>query len=95
MVDLAEQESLIEDEVQRAASQYIRAFRTPAMERMIEAMGLETFFEKSFGGHVDLAIIPEAEKRQYIAEWSQPGALTAMLNWYRALRLYARSLPPK
>jgi pimeloyl-ACP methyl ester carboxylesterase len=26
----------------------------------------------------------EAEKQQYIVEWSQPGALTAMLNWYRA-----------
>jgi pimeloyl-ACP methyl ester carboxylesterase len=78
------QKSLIENAEQRAASQYITAFRTPGFERAVEAMGFETFFEKSFGGHVDLALIPEAEKRQYIAEWSQPGALTAMLNWYRA-----------
>ena len=37
-------------------------------------------------GHVDLSKIPEAEKRQYIADWSQPGAFNAMLNWYRASR---------
>ena len=78
------QKSLIEDSDQRAASQYITAFRAPGFEKAVEAMGFEAFFAKTFGGHVDLAIIPEAEKRQYIAEWSQPGALTAMLNWYRA-----------
>lgn len=78
------QKSLIEDSDQRAASQYITAFRAPGFEKMVEAMGYETFFEKTFGAHVDLALIPEEEKSQYIAEWSQPGALTAMLNWYRA-----------
>jgi pimeloyl-ACP methyl ester carboxylesterase len=81
------QKSLIEDAGQRAASQYISAFRTPGFERAVERMGYEAFFEKSFSGHVDLAIIPEAEKRQYLADWSQPGALTAMLNWYRGSRL--------
>ncbi len=81
------QKSLIESAEQRAASQYITAFRAPGFERLVEAMGFEKFFEKSFGPHVDLAMIPEAEKRQYIAEWSQPGALTAMLNWYRASQL--------
>jgi epoxide hydrolase 4 len=30
----------------------------------------------------------------YRDAWSQPGALGAMLGWYRALRRYARSLPP-
>jgi pimeloyl-ACP methyl ester carboxylesterase len=78
------QKSLIESAEQRAASQYITAFRTPGFVTAVQAMGFETFFDKSFGSHVDLSLIPEAEKRQYIAEWSQPGALTAMLNWYRA-----------
>ena len=81
------QKSLIESAEQRAASQYINAFKAPGFEKAVEAMGYEKFFEKSFGPHVDLASIPEAEKRQYIAEWSQPGALTAMLNWYRATQL--------
>ena len=78
------QKSLIEDADQRAASQYITAFRTPGFEKAVEAMGFDTFFDKSFSGHVDLAIIPSEERAQYIAEWSQPGTLTAMLNWYRA-----------
>jgi pimeloyl-ACP methyl ester carboxylesterase len=79
--------SLVEDEAQRAASQYIRAFRNPAMEAGIHAMGLETFFEKTFGSHADLARIPEEERRAYIEDWDRPGALTAMLNWYRASRI--------
>ena len=85
------QKSLIEDAGQREASQYINAFRTPGFERAIEAMGYEAFFEKSFSRHVDLALIPDAEKRQYIADWSQPGAMPAMLNWYRSSKL---AVPP-
>jgi pimeloyl-ACP methyl ester carboxylesterase len=81
------QKSVIEDADQRAASQYINAFRAPGFEKLVEAMGYETFFEKSFARHVDLALIPEGEKRQYLADWSQPGALTAMLNWYRGSKL--------
>jgi pimeloyl-ACP methyl ester carboxylesterase len=81
------QKSVIEDEDQRAASQYITAFRTPGFEKAIEVMGYEKFFEKTFARHVNLGSIPEAEKRQYIADWSQPGGLTAMLNWYRAAKV--------
>jgi len=81
------QKSLIESEDQRAASQYINAFRTPGFERAVEAMGFPVFFEKSFSKHVDVSRIPETEKQQYIADWSQPGALTAMLNWYRAAKV--------
>lgn len=78
------QKTLISDPAQRAASQYIRAFRDPGMERAIAAMGVETFFAKSFGAHVDLSRIPPEEKQRYLDQWSAPGALTAMLNWYRA-----------
>ena len=78
------QRTLIDDEDQRAASQYINRFRDPRMEQLIEAMGLESFFEKSFGAHVDLRKVPDAERQAYLDDWSQPGALTAMLNWYRA-----------
>ena len=78
------QKSVIEDSEQRAASQYITAFRTPGFEKAIEAMGYRTFLEKSFARHVDLSKMLESEKQQYIADWSQPGALTSVLNWYRA-----------
>jgi pimeloyl-ACP methyl ester carboxylesterase len=78
------QKSLIEDPHQRAASQYITAFRNPGMERGLEAMGLETFWSKTFASHADIAKVPDAEREAYLADWSAPGALTAMLNWYRA-----------
>ena len=78
------QKSLIEDEAQRAASQYMRAFRNPGMEAGIEAMGFDSFFDKSFSKHVDLKLISPEERQNYIEQWSRPGALTAMLNWYRS-----------
>lgn len=81
------QKSLIEDADQREASQYIRAFRDRGFEKAVEAMGHEAFFEKSFARHVDLSIIPDSERRRYLADWSRPGALSAMLNWYRSSKL--------
>ena len=48
------QKSLIEEEEQRAASQYINAFRVPGFEKMVEAKGYDWFFDTTFAGHVDL-----------------------------------------
>jgi pimeloyl-ACP methyl ester carboxylesterase len=79
------QKSLIESADQRAASQYITAFRTPGFDQVVEANGYDWFFERTFS--VDVSKIPQAEKQQYIAEWSQPGGFTAMLNWYRAAKV--------
>jgi pimeloyl-ACP methyl ester carboxylesterase len=81
------QKSLIEDEEQRAASQYINWFRNPGAEKAIEAMGLETFFEKVMAEHIDRSKLPTAEREQYLADWSQPGVLTSMLNWYRGSKV--------
>ena len=81
------QKSVIEDEGQRAASQYIRAFRSPAMEAGIRAMGLETFLEKGLLSHADAPKLEPEERQAYLDDWAQEGALTAMLNWYRASRI--------
>ena len=81
------QKSLIEDDDQRAASQYIRAFREPGFEKFVEGVGYEAVFDKSFSKHVDVASIPAEERQHYIAQWSRPGALTSMLNWYRASKM--------
>lgn len=76
------QKSTFDDMGQREASQYIRAFRVPGMEDYISG-DLDNFFEKTFRGHFDLDFTAE-EKAAYLEEWSQPGAVVAMLNWYRA-----------
>lgn len=81
------QKSLINDADQRSASQYINAFRRSGFEKIVEQEGYDWFFDKTFSAHVNLKTIPEAERRQYLADWVQPGAFTAMLNWYRASNL--------
>lgn len=77
------QKTMFDDPAQREASQYIRAFRNPDFEQHIEKIGLPAFFDTSFLRHTDFEKV-EAEKAAYLDEWSQPGAMTAMLNWYRA-----------
>jgi len=77
------QRSLFDDPEQRAASQYIRRFRDTALDRGLVGAGLERFFASSFAHHVTRVIAGE-DKAAYLDEWAQPGAMTAMLNWYRA-----------
>lgn len=76
------QRSLFDDAAQRAASQYITAFRNPDFEKFVDRIGIEAFFDQSFAKYTDSALL-EPEKPAYLAEWSQPGAMTSMLNWYR------------
>jgi pimeloyl-ACP methyl ester carboxylesterase len=78
------QKSLFEDEAQRAASQYISRFRESSIEAGLAAMGWDAFYRKTFGSHADLSRVPDEERAAYLAQWSAPGAMTAMLNWYRA-----------
>ena len=81
------QRSLIESADQRAASQYIAAFRVPGFEKIVEAKSFEWFFDTTFARHVDVSNVSEPERSQYIADWSQTDAFNAMLNWYRASRV--------
>jgi pimeloyl-ACP methyl ester carboxylesterase len=77
------QRALLDDTAQRAASQYVTAFRNPDFEKYIDRIGLEAFFDTSFARHAGAAPLAP-EKAAYLDEWGQPGAMTAMLNWYRA-----------
>jgi pimeloyl-ACP methyl ester carboxylesterase len=78
------QKTIIEDLDQRKACQYIRTFRGDALERRIADNGLEWFYEHSFMRHLQAGAVSDEERAAYLDEWSQPGALTAMFNWYRA-----------
>ena len=81
------QRSLIESAEQRDASQYMSSFRSKGFDKMVEAKGFDWFFDTTFARHVDTSMINETERRQYIADWSRPGAFNAMLNWYRGSRV--------
>jgi pimeloyl-ACP methyl ester carboxylesterase len=80
------QKSMFDDMAQREASQYIRAFRNTDLEKHIDSIGLSAFFDGSFMRHTDFEKVKD-EKPIYLEQWSQPGAMTAMLNWYRGSTL--------
>ena len=91
------QRTILDDPEQRAASQYIRAFRNPAFETHIDSIGLSQFFDTSFAKHTDLAAMAD-DKAAYLDEWGQPGAITGMLNWYRASAIVVPAMdeaPPR
>ncbi len=77
------QRKLIDDLPQRKASQYILAFRD-TIEARIAENGLEWFFDHSFMRHLEARNVSAEDRAAYLDEWSQPGAMHAMLNWYRA-----------
>jgi pimeloyl-ACP methyl ester carboxylesterase len=77
------QRSLFDDAAQRKASQYISRFRDTGLDQRLVGAGLERFFSSTFAQHI-VGGIAGADKAAYMDEWGQHGAMTAMLNWYRA-----------
>lgn len=77
------QRALIEDEAQRKASAYMHYLRDPLAEERLSANNFEKLLAmlSRFGPQPWLT--PEKRAR-YVEAWSPPGALTGMLNWYRA-----------
>jgi pimeloyl-ACP methyl ester carboxylesterase len=77
------QRALIEDEAQRRASSYMHYLRAPEAEARLSANGFEKLLGmlSRFGPQPWLT--PE-KRAAYVEAWSAPGALTGMLNWYRA-----------
>ncbi|MDX2202321.1 MAG: alpha/beta fold hydrolase [Hyphomicrobiaceae bacterium] len=80
------QKALLEDEAQRAASLYMHLLRDPGAEAVLSANNYEKLLAMltRFG---EPAWLTPQRKEAYLAAWSQPGALTGMLNWYRATPL--------
>jgi pimeloyl-ACP methyl ester carboxylesterase len=73
------QDALMEDPGQRAASAYIDWLRTPHAAEALLAGGPEMLWERLFG-----TLRQPAFRDAYVAAWSEPAALDAMLAWYRA-----------
>lgn len=74
------------DEDQKQRSKYISLFRMPggAAERLFEANHYQ-LLRSVYQGKV-----PESAISENIRRLAEPGALTAALNWYRALKLETR-----
>jgi pimeloyl-ACP methyl ester carboxylesterase len=77
------QRAIFDDPDQRQASQYINRLRAPDAEDRLSA----NRYGKLFGMLSKFSAtdwLTDDERAGYLAAWSEPGALTGMLNWYRA-----------
>ncbi|MFD2419719.1 alpha/beta fold hydrolase [Amycolatopsis pigmentata] len=90
------QKTLFDDMAQRRASQYITDWRDPGFEKQVDRLGLSEFFDEHFTRYADFEKV-RGDKTIYLDQWGRPGAVTAMLNWYRAtpLRVPAMDATPE
>jgi pimeloyl-ACP methyl ester carboxylesterase len=75
----------VENPEQRKASAYMNMFRRPEAEQALSANDYQVLCDAVFAGSARPDVYTEEEKKAYIEAWSQPGALTGGLNYYRAL----------
>ncbi len=69
---------------QRAASQYFRDFRDPANDALVQQFGLGALLIKAMGEREQSPMLEDRERAAMLADWADPAAAIAMLNWYRA-----------
>jgi epoxide hydrolase 4 len=81
---------LRENPAQQKASQYMLMFRTPEAERILSENNYAYLCEAVLNKGLKEGHFTEEDRRAYLEAWSQPGALTGGLNYYRA----ARAGPP-
>jgi pimeloyl-ACP methyl ester carboxylesterase len=72
---------------QRKASQYILVYRTPGAEEILSRNDYALPASNLLDEGLKQGYFTEEDKKAYIEAWSQPGALTGGLNYYRAAHL--------
>ena len=75
---------LRENPAQQRASQYMRMFRSPEGEATLAANNYAALVN---GVLTPAEAFTDDDRAAYIAAWSQPGALTGGLNYYRAAQI--------
>jgi pimeloyl-ACP methyl ester carboxylesterase len=69
---------------QQAASQYMLLFRSPTAEATLAANNYAFLVDAVLTRGLKKGYFTEEDRQAYLTAWSQPGALTGSLNWYRA-----------
>jgi pimeloyl-ACP methyl ester carboxylesterase len=77
------QHALLTDPEQIRASQYFHYLRAPTTDEELAANGCLKLFDL-FAYFSDVSWMTTRHRRDYLTAWSQPGAVTAMLDWYRS-----------
>jgi pimeloyl-ACP methyl ester carboxylesterase len=78
---------LRENPAQQKASQYMAMFRSPQAEQILSANNYAWLIDVVLGEGLRQGYFTEDDRKAYLAAWSQPGALTGGLNYYRAARV--------
>ena len=78
---------LTSDPEQQKASQYMLMFRGEKAEAMLSDNNYAGLVGAVLGAGLKTGAFTEEDKQKYIKAWSQPGALTGGLNYYRANRV--------
>jgi len=78
---------LREDPKQQQASQYMLMFRSPQAEAALSASHYALLDNIVLGPGLKNGFFNEDDQKAYIEAWSQPGALTGGLNYYRAAQV--------
>jgi pimeloyl-ACP methyl ester carboxylesterase len=75
---------LRENPAQQRASQYMLVFRSPKAEQILSADNYAVLVDAVLAEGLKRGYCSEEDRKAYIEAWSQPGALTGGLNYYRA-----------
>jgi pimeloyl-ACP methyl ester carboxylesterase len=78
---------LRDNPAQQKASQYILVYRTPGAEEILSRNNYALPASNLLEDGLKQGYFTEEDKKAYIEAWSQPGALTGGLNYYRAAHL--------
>jgi pimeloyl-ACP methyl ester carboxylesterase len=78
---------LRDNPMQQEASEYILVHRTPEAEEILARNDYSLLVNSLLRDGMKLGYFTEDDKKAYIEAWSQPGALTGGLNYYRAAHL--------
>jgi pimeloyl-ACP methyl ester carboxylesterase len=81
------QRELAQNPYQQRASQYMLMFRSPQAESILSANNYAALVQAVLSEGLKRGHFTEEDKKAYLEAWSQPGALTGGLNYYRAMRV--------
>jgi pimeloyl-ACP methyl ester carboxylesterase len=78
---------LRDNAAQQRASGYMQMFRSAEAEATLSANGYQQLVASVLGAGLKDGTVTEEDRQEYLAAWSQPGALTGGLNYYRAAQV--------
>lgn len=78
---------LKENPAQQKASAYMLMFRSPDAEAILSANNYEVLYRKVLLWGMKENVFTDEDRDAYLEAWSQPGALTGGLNYYRAAQV--------